>query len=119
MRNEKGFTLIELIISIALFGLIAVMLTSIFSNSLFNIVRAGKRTEVVSDAEKILLGNNPTVLEERTVIVKLPVIDDHNIASVKDIEVPVSFVEGTAIDDSFTSNIIVVTLMKYNSKGSD
>jgi prepilin-type N-terminal cleavage/methylation domain-containing protein len=119
MENKKGFTLIELIVPIAIFGLITVTLISVFSNSFINIVRAGKRTEVVSRAETVLHGEGSTVIEDRTVIVSLPIIDENDNEIIKDIDVEVSLVEGTAIDDTLIRNILEVKLKKYNSKGSD
>lgn len=119
MKNKEGFTLIELIISIAIVGLLAVILTNVFSNSFVNIVRAGKRAEVVSNAEKVLFGDNPTVIEDRTVKVSLPIIDENGNEIVKDIDVKVNIVEGTAVDDTLIRNILEVKLIKYNSQGSD
>ena len=119
MKNKKGFTLIELIVSIAIVGLLAVILTSVFSNSFINIVRAGKRAGAVSDAEKVLSGDNPTVIEDRTVKVSLPIIDENGDEIVKDIDVKVNIVEGTAIDDTLIRGILEVKLIKYNSEGSD
>lgn len=119
MKNKKGFTLIELIVSIAIVGLLAVILTSVFSNSFINIVRAGKRAGAVSDAEKVLSGDNPTVIEDRTVKVSLPIIDENGDEIVKDIDVKVNIVEGTATDDTLIRGILEVKLIKYNSEGSD
>lgn len=47
MKNKKGFTLIEVILSIALIALIAVTILGIFGTGVRNIVRAGNRTEAV------------------------------------------------------------------------
>lgn len=61
MRKRKGITLIELIISVAILGIISVGILGIFDQSLINILRAGKRTEIVLSAKEELdvdLSNN-------------------------------------------------------------
>jgi len=47
MKNNKGFTLIEVIIAIAIVGIIAIPILGIFSTGVRNIVGAGNRTEDV------------------------------------------------------------------------
>jgi prepilin-type N-terminal cleavage/methylation domain-containing protein len=69
VENNKGFTLIELIISIAILGLVAVTFLSIFNMGLTNIKKAGDRTSAVEMTEKNLYDN---VLEEFNVTVTLP-----------------------------------------------
>ena len=57
---RRGFTLIELIVSIAIIGMIAVALLPAFNLSIMNIVRAGNRTRSVTVAEEnITLVENP------------------------------------------------------------
>ena len=73
MENNKGFTLIELIISIAILGLVAVTFLSIFNMGLINIKKAGDRTSAVEVAEKNLYNNDlDNVPEEFNVTVTLP-----------------------------------------------
>ena len=50
MQPSKGFTLIELILSIAILGMIAVALLPALNTSLRNIVSAGNRTIAVENA---------------------------------------------------------------------
>lgn len=69
MQSNKGFTLIELIISIAILGLVAVTFLSIFNMGLTNIKKAGDRTSAVEMTEKNLYDNVP---EEFNVTVTLP-----------------------------------------------
>jgi prepilin-type N-terminal cleavage/methylation domain-containing protein len=54
MRNNKGFTLIEVIISIAIVGIISIPILGIFGTGIKNIVRAGERTEDVFVEQKII-----------------------------------------------------------------
>ena len=48
--KRKGLTLIELVISIAILGLISVTILNIFNSGLMNIIRAGDITELTSNA---------------------------------------------------------------------
>ena len=71
MRNKKGFTLIELIVTIALIGIISVSMLTVFNTGLVNIVRAGVRTEGVNLAESEF-DINPTIIEEKSLAVVIP-----------------------------------------------
>lgn len=71
MKNDKGVTLIELILSMALIGIIAVSVFTVFNASLINIVRAGKRTEAVNLAEE-RFDDNPTIIVEKSIIIDIP-----------------------------------------------
>lgn len=44
MKKRKGLTLIEIVISMALIGIVAIVFLSIFSRGNKNIVKSGKRT---------------------------------------------------------------------------
>lgn len=48
--NKKGVSLIELVISMAILGMIVVTILSIFNTGLTNIVRAGDITEITNSA---------------------------------------------------------------------
>ncbi|MGI6426672.1 MAG: prepilin-type N-terminal cleavage/methylation domain-containing protein [Natronincolaceae bacterium] len=61
MKNKKGFTLMEVILSIAIFGIIAIFVVTIFSSGLKNIYRSGKRTEEVFELESKI---NEEILNE-------------------------------------------------------
>ena len=52
--KKKGFTLIELIVSIAILGIISVVVLSIFNTGLLNIQRAGKITQNTISATTIM-----------------------------------------------------------------
>lgn len=56
MRKEEGLTLIEVIISIALTGVLAMVFLSMFDFGNRNIIRAGDRTEDVLEIQKIVDG---------------------------------------------------------------
>ena len=47
-ENNKGFTLIEIILAIAILGIIIVSFMSIFSSGIKNIFSAGKKDEAIS-----------------------------------------------------------------------
>lgn len=70
MKRKNGFTLIELIISIAILGLISVTFLSIFNMGLINISRAGNRTSAVEEAEKNI--STPSEINDFNITVKLP-----------------------------------------------
>lgn len=54
MKIKKGLTLIEVIISLAILGIVAVVFLTIFNSGNKNILRAGKRTEdILSIQEKV------------------------------------------------------------------
>lgn len=47
MKNNKGLTLIEVVLTIAIIGIITIPILGIFSTGVRNIVSAGNRTEEV------------------------------------------------------------------------
>lgn len=54
MKKRKGLTLLEVVISMALIGMVAVVFLSIFTTGNSNIFKAGKRTtQILSAQEKI------------------------------------------------------------------
>lgn len=81
-RNNKGMTLVELVVSIAIFGIISVGFLSIFLESLLIIERAGNRSESVayvsSELERKLAGSDPvdaatlTITEPQAIITYNP-----------------------------------------------
>lgn len=75
MKRKNGFTLIELIISIAILGLISVTFLSIFNMGLINISRAGNRTTAVEMAEKNIY--NTTEIDDFAVTVILPDVSNN------------------------------------------
>lgn len=72
MKNNKGLTLIEIIVSLAIIGIIAVVFFSLFNTSLVNIVRAGIRTKAVGVAVDDF-NDSPEIISSKTVLIELPV----------------------------------------------
>lgn len=70
--NRKGFTLVEIIITLALIGIISVFILTVFDTGLINIVRAGLRTEAVNMAENKFLNEGLSVGEIIDVNLTLP-----------------------------------------------
>lgn len=68
--NKKGFTLVEVILSLAIVGIIAVAILPIFNIGLKNILISGNRTEAVARARDNIYDD--AVLSEFTIEVKLP-----------------------------------------------
>jgi len=62
MKDNKGVTLVELILAIAILGMVAVSILPMFSSGFTHIARAGQRTEVTfinhREIEKELNSNN-------------------------------------------------------------
>ncbi len=62
MKNTKGFTLIEIILAMALFAIILVAFLSIFTTGQINIFRGGKRSQntyqIQQTAESIISTNS-------------------------------------------------------------
>jgi prepilin-type N-terminal cleavage/methylation domain-containing protein len=108
ISKKNGFTLIEVILSLALIGLISVSVLGIFNSGLLNITRAGNRTEGTSKAqedfvEDVVSYDNPVV----TVV--LPLSDD----STESIDMPVIMQKGSVIIDEGTRGEILVEVKKY------
>jgi prepilin-type N-terminal cleavage/methylation domain-containing protein len=74
---RKGLTLIEVIISIALMGIVLVSVLSIFDTGLFNIKRAGDRTDVVvevkSQVDNLLSGGKDLVDQTKYELIEDPI----------------------------------------------
>ena len=73
MGNRKGFTIIELVLSIGIIGIIAVSFLSIFGTGFSNIVRAGVRTKAVNTAESEF-HDNPEIINEDDIDIELPIV---------------------------------------------
>lgn len=73
MENKKrrGLTLIELVVSLAIIGIIAVTMLSIFGTGLLNITRAGNRTANTEAATNNFISNPEAISEEITLQINL------------------------------------------------
>lgn len=66
--DNKGFTLIEVIISVAILGIITLMTLSLFSTTFLNIVRFGDVTEVVVENQETI----EHLLSDETYVTPVP-----------------------------------------------
>lgn len=93
---RKGITLIEIIISIALVGVILVSMLSIFDTGLFNIKRAGDRTSIVvevkSQVDNILSGG-PGLVDNSKYDLNSDIIEEKVDVVFKDTGISYSFAE--------------------------
>jgi prepilin-type N-terminal cleavage/methylation domain-containing protein len=67
---KKGFTLIEVIVGIALLGIIAISLIPLFTYGFIQINRAGNRTEAIYDNQSTIETNIPTNPIEQVFTIK-------------------------------------------------
>lgn len=51
-NNEKGMTLIEIIISLLIFGIIVITLASVLSSGFLGIIRSGHKAKAAYEAQK-------------------------------------------------------------------
>ena len=82
MKYRKGLTLIEVIIALAIIGMISISVMSIFSTGLNNIVKAGNRTVAINEEQK-----NIDML-----------IDNYKNIDEKEIDLQIIFTENLKID---------------------
>ncbi|MTI70166.1 MAG: prepilin-type N-terminal cleavage/methylation domain-containing protein [Firmicutes bacterium] len=54
MENNKGITLIEIIVSIAIIGIISLTFLSIFSDGFINIIASGKKSKAVAKTRLVM-----------------------------------------------------------------
>jgi prepilin-type N-terminal cleavage/methylation domain-containing protein len=64
IRNQEGFTLIEIIISIAIFGILVIGFLSVFSNSNITIFNMGNKSKAVAIAQDLIDTKNYSSLKE-------------------------------------------------------
>lgn len=67
MKKRKGLTLIEVVVSIALMGMVVLIFLTIFNTSNRNITKSGDRTddifEIQNEIDSVI--NSPDFIEER------------------------------------------------------
>lgn len=54
MKSRKGMTLIEVVVSLAIIGLVATTMLGVFNTGLINIVKSGLKTNATLESEAIL-----------------------------------------------------------------
>ena len=74
MKKNKGFTIIEIIVSLAIIGILAVVFMSVFSTGLVNIVRAGVRTKAVGTAVDEFY-DEPDIISSDTLEISCPLAE--------------------------------------------
>lgn len=79
MKDRKGLTLIEIIITIAIMAIIAVIILGVFNISIKNIFKSGQRTEKVlnlkKDIDKEIRNNEVNKDGNNEITVSIPDID--------------------------------------------
>lgn len=72
MRKRRGVTLIEIIVSLAIIGIMGISFLNIFDMGLVNITRAGNRTEELLEVKNIvdieILDNTKGEAKQATVL---------------------------------------------------
>lgn len=53
-KNKKGFTLVEIIITIALLGITLIVILGLFSNNIQHIFSSGKKDEAIAEASNVM-----------------------------------------------------------------
>lgn len=81
MKKDKGFTFIEIVISMAIIGILAIVFLTVFNTSLVNIMRAGVRTKAVGAAVDDF-SENPSVISSKTIEIELPVAGGSSIIGI-------------------------------------
>lgn len=71
VKLSNGFTLIEVIVSLAIIAIIAVSMLSLFSTGLLNISRSGSRTANTEAATYNLMTQPEIISEKKALIIKL------------------------------------------------
>ncbi|GAB2324609.1 hypothetical protein IRB23M11_22330 [Alkalibacterium sp. m-11] len=54
MKNQDGFSLIEVIITIAIIGILGIALLEIFGTGITNVAKAGERTEDLYSIQEVM-----------------------------------------------------------------
>ena len=87
--NNKGFSMVEIIVAMAILSLVAVSLVTLFSFSATEIFHAGEKSEKIFEAQGevdnlIESGGDPSYFEEKNVVVEI---------SGEDVEIPGNILE--------------------------
>ena len=108
ITNSKGLTLLEIILSMAIFSIIAVMFLTMFSSGFKGIIRAGNKAVAAYDSQqkmtdKIAVADSLGSSEYTEDTITFNFIDSGNTVSldVKVLDSPVDFRGSTSIMKSF------------------
>ena len=104
MNIRKGMTLIEVVVSLAIIGLVATTMLSIFNTGLINITRSGIRTSAIAGSEIDL--NSEDYTDLNSLDVNVLILDDDG--TDLSISVPVTEYSGSVeIVTGLTGNMLV------------
>lgn len=107
MKRKKGMTLVEVIISLALLGILSIVFINAFTMGFTKIIYAGHRTNAVGQAQAFFY-ENPTILEKKDIIVSLPTSSAN-----AEITVTGSYATGNVTLNSGTSQEIKIEVLTF------
>lgn len=119
MKN-KGFTLIEVIVSLAIIGIIAVGMLTIFNTGLVNIVSAGERASATNLAE-LNLYEDEAELNSNSISINLPtgMKDETSASETFEVVVNGSLNKGTHTSTIFNRSVKVDIYKYFPSFGTE
>lgn len=109
MRSRKGFTLIELVVTLALIGIIAISTLTIFDTGLRNIVRSGARTIAVTEASHGVINSSVLIEDDISVVIELPDLVD----TIKTYNIEGSTVKGIGSSPSMNDSDVEVEIIVF------
>lgn len=109
MSFRKGVTLIEVVVSLALIGIIAVSMLTIFDTGLMNIYRAGSRTKSVTEANYNVQNSSVLVTADAKVELVLPDLVDTSITY----EITGNVVEGLGSEPTLRQGVLEVEIIEF------
>lgn len=107
MKKEKGMTLVEIIVSLALLGILSIAFINAFTMGFTRIIHAGHRTDAVGQAQASFYAN-PQIEKNEIISITLPVP-----SGTTPISVDGSFVKGIVTLNAGTSQEVSVEVLTY------
>jgi prepilin-type N-terminal cleavage/methylation domain-containing protein len=125
LKNQKGMTLIEVILAIAILGIIMIGILNLFSFSMKSIYSAGNRTHTVADLESISdeliaseFSSKIEIENHLADVMNFNEKTDKNSVAIKEIGEDINFYVSNSTVLEGTSTIgYVVTIVKFHSNG--
>lgn len=108
MKRSKGLTLVEIIISMAIFGILSVVFINAFTMGFTRIVHSGHRTNAVGQAQEFFY-SSPVITTSEVITIQLPVSASTTTA----ITVSGSYAKGNVTLNSGTSQEVDVEVMTF------